>query len=197
MVDRLPYWMPLNEGNTKTFRYTSDHPIPGTAYNYTKTVTGTDVIKGLKAAKYMVTESDLPFGGNSVGSYYAILPDLSQGKITVKEHLGHDPFFGSYYMIYAPFQRIDRYIPSVLGNKHTIFNSIVCFKEDKTPIDSCIHVGEVTFLGFEDVTVSAGTFKGCMKASVRYTSCHGKTIDGNEICNDNKKYDYFCKSINF
>jgi len=39
-------------------------------------------------------------------------------------------------------------------------------------------VVDVIFLGFEDVTVPAGTFKDCLKTSVRFTNSFQKEYEG-------------------
>jgi len=175
--DRLKYWMPLNEGNTKTFRYTG---VSGTTYEYTKTVTGSEVVKGLETVKLMVTESNLNFGDKSRGCYRAYLPDISQGKTMLKEYISDDPYFGSYYMIYLPFDTVGRYgrIP-IPGIKHSATGTIGIFKEDKTPLDSAVYIVETMFMGFEDVAVPAGTFKRCLKTWVRWTISYGKTVENN------------------
>jgi len=44
-------------------------------------------------------------------------------------------------------------------------------------VDSGMQVIEVLFLGFEDVTVPAGTFKDCLKTSVRFTISYQKEYE--------------------
>ena len=192
MFDMLPYWMPLNEGNTKFFRSTNPHQgMPLGEINnktlrwgnphleYTTTVKETEKIKGIEAVKVVVTESNVPVGINSAGSYIAYLPDLSQGKTILKRHIGSDPVFGSFYMLNIPFEKMSRYMNLIEGRPFQITSASACFKEDTTPLDSCITITTTTFLGFEDVTVPAGTFKDCIKSRMVISLSYARTPESN------------------
>ena len=177
MVDTLPYSMPFNEGNTKTYRYYSS--LSDNTYDYTRAVMGTEMVKGLETIKYGVIESDFTYGDKTKGWYRAYLPDRSQGLTFLKEYLPEDQNYGRHYQIVAPFVTFKRYAPSIPGIKYSFTYSAGLFKEDGTPIDSAICVIESKFLGLEDVTVPAGTFKQCRKLWTRWTSGKAKTVESN------------------
>jgi hypothetical protein len=192
VFDMLPYWMPLNEGTAKSFRSTNPYQgiplgeIKGKTLRwgnpdlaYTTTVKGTEVIKGIEAVKVVVTESNIPAGINSAGSYIAYLPDLSQGKTILKRYIGSDPVFGIFYMLNIPFETMPRYVNLVEGRPFQTTSASACFKEDTTPLDSCITITTTTFLGFEDVTVPAGTFKDCIKSRMVISLSYARTPESN------------------
>ena len=191
MFDMLPYWMPLKEGNTKTFR--SANPYQGMPLGeikgktlrwanphleYTSRVTGTEFIKGIEATKVVVTESNIPSGVNSQGSYEACLPDLSEGRTTLKRYIAAD-IFGSFYMLNTPFITSPRYVELIKEKPFQATHNSTCFLEDKTPLDSCITIVTITFLGFEDVTVPAGTFKDCIKSRMVISLSYARTPERN------------------
>lgn len=191
MFDMLPYWMPLKEGNTKTFR--SANPYQGMPLGeikgktlrwanphleYTSRVKGTEFIKGIKATKIVVTESTIPSGINSQGSYEACLSDLSEGRTTLKRYIATD-LFGSFYMLNTPFITSPRYVELIKGKPFQVTHNSTCFLEDKTPLDSCITIVTISFLGFEDVTVPAGTFKDCMKSRMVISLSYARTPERN------------------
>ena len=177
MIDTLPYGMPFNDGNTKTYRYYSS--LSDNTYDYTRAVMGTEVVKGLETIKYGVIESDFTFGDKTKGWYRAYLPDRTQGLTFLKEYLPEDQNYGRHYQIVAPFVSFRRYIPRIPGIKYSFTYSAGLFKEDKTPIDSAIDIIESKFLGFEDVTIPAGTFKQCIKQWTRWTSGKAKMVESN------------------
>lgn len=192
MLDMLPYWIPLNGGNAKSFRSTNPHrgiplgEIKGKTLRwgnpdleYTTTVKGTEMIKGSEAVKVVVTESNVPVGINSAGSYIAYLPDLSQGQTILKRHIGSDPVFGSFYMLNIPFEKMSRYVNLIKGKPFQATSASACFKEDKAPLDSCITITTKAFLGFEDVTVPAGTFKDCIKSRMVISLSYARTPESN------------------
>ena len=77
LFDYGAYWMPLTEGNTKSFRSDTNNPSSKEPFEYTRTVTGPEVIKGFEAVKVEVTDSNHPLGNYSVGSYDALLPEVT------------------------------------------------------------------------------------------------------------------------
>jgi hypothetical protein len=167
LLDYLPYWRPLTEGNTWTFKM--KHPYSEELLHYTKLIKGTEVVKGVEGVKLEVTDSNVPNGADTEGSYTVWLPDLSEGQTIIKMYNAGDPVFGPYYHLYVPHVIIPRYIKlSDQGKWIQHIASSTCFKEKpgkliNPPIDSCIGIINAQFLGFEDVTVPAGTFKGCLK----------------------------------
>jgi len=174
LFDYGAYWMPLNEGNSKSFRSNANSPGTKETMEHTQTVTGTEIIKGLEAVKVVITDSNHPHGNFSEGSYEALLPDLSVWKTTLKRHVGNDLTFGSYYMLPTPFNKVPRYRPApTVGNFFQITTSATCFAEKRDffnlnrlvnpPVDSVITIIATVHLGFEDVTVPAGTFENCIK----------------------------------
>ena len=191
LFDMLPYWMPLKEGNTKMFR--SANPYQGIplgeikgktlrwgnpTLEYTTTVNGTELIKGIEATKIVVTESNIPSGINSQGSYEACLSDLSEGRTTLKRYIASD-LFGSYYTLTTPFMTSPRYVELIKGKPFQFTHNATCFSEDKTPLDSCITIVTITFLGFEDLTVPAGTFKECIKSRMVISLSYAQTPERN------------------
>ena len=175
-IDMLPYWMPLNQGNTKTFKYT--YPDRDDILGYTIAIQGTEIVKGVEAVKALVIESTFPLGDAIQGSYKVYMPDLSEGKILVKEYFESDA--GGYYELFAPFRNTGRYISPIPGNKESFNYAIGSYNGDNVLVDSGVHVIERIFLGFEDVTVPAGTFKNCLKTSVRFTNSFQKQYEFRE-----------------
>lgn len=175
-IDMLPYWMPLNQGNTKTFIYTI--PDIENTMGYTIAIQGTEIVKGVTAVKAVVTESTFPFGDAIQGSYKAFMPDLSDGKILVKEYFEIDA--GGYYELFAPFRNTGRYLSPIPEEKYSFNYAIGSYNSDNVLVDSGVQVVERIFLGFEDVTVPAGTFKACLKTSVRFTNSFQKEYEGRE-----------------
>lgn len=164
-IDMLPYWMPLNQGNTKTFKYTV--PDIENTFEYTITIEGTEIVKGVEVVKEVVTESSYPVGDIINGSYKSYVKDLSEGKIWVKDYYG-EPL--AYYDLYVPFRKIGRYISPIPGKENASTYAIGSYDGDNILVDSGVQVITTKFLGFEDVTVPAGTFKDCLKTSFRFTN---------------------------
>ena len=102
------------------------------------------------------------------GSYKAYLKDLSEGKIWVKDYYGTEPL--AYYELYVPFRKIGRYISPIPGKENSTTYAIGSYDGDNKLVDSGVQVITTKFLGFEDVTVPAGTFKDCLKTSFRFTN---------------------------
>ena len=175
-IDMLPYWMPLNQGNTKTFKYT--YPDSENILGYTIAIQGTEIVKGVEAIKAVVTESTFPFGDAIQGSYKAYMPDLSEGKILVKEYFETDA--GGYYELFVPFRNTGRYISPIPGNIESFNYAIGSYNGDNVLVDSGVLVIERIFLGFEDITVPAGTFRDCLKTSVRFTNSFQKEYEGRQ-----------------
>ena len=112
-IDMLPYWMPLNQGNTKTYKYTV--PDIEDTFEYTRTIQGAEIVKGIEAVKSVVTESTFPVGDIINGSYMAYIPDQSDGKIFVKDYYGTDPL--GYYQLFVPFRNTGRYLSPIPEKK--------------------------------------------------------------------------------
>ena len=166
LFDMLPYWISLNEGNSWTYKMT--YPGREEPLHYTKTVKGTEVVKGIEGVKWVLTDSNVPNGADSEGSYIVFLPDFSEGKTMIKWYFAKNFVFGRYYHLYVPFITSPRYVILDQGRWYQHIDSSSCFKEKPRkllnfPIDSCIWIVNIQFLGFEDVTVPAGTFKECLK----------------------------------
>jgi hypothetical protein len=177
MIDMRPYGMSFHEENIKTYRYYSS--LSDNTYDYTRAIMGTEIVKGLETIKYGVIESDFTYGDKTKGWYRAYLPDGSEGRTFLKEYIPEDQNYGRHYQIAVPFVNFGRYVPAIPGIKKSFTYSVGLFKEDTTPIDSAICVIESRFLGFEDVTVPAGTFKDCVKLWTRWTSGKAKTVESN------------------
>lgn len=173
-IDMLPYWMPLTQGNTQTFKYTV--PDIENTFEYTIAIQGTEIVKGVEAVKAVVTESTFPVGDIIKGSYKAYMSDLSDGKIILKDYFGIEP--GGYYELFAPFRNTGRYLSAIPGKKSSFNYAIGSYNGDNVLVDSGVQVVEVIFLGFEDVTVPAGAFKECLKTSVRFTNSFQKEYEG-------------------
>jgi hypothetical protein len=190
LFDYGTYWMPLTEGNTKSFRSDTNNPATKEPFEYTQTVTGTEVIKGFEAVKVEVTDSNHPLGNYSVGSYDALLPDLSEWQTTLKRYVAKDPTYGSYYMLSIPFNKIPRYRKApVVGNFFQISSASTVFAENKNilnqrkivnrPVDSCIIIVTIVDLGFEDATVPAGTFEDCLKTYTQIALSYAQNPQNN------------------
>jgi len=173
-IDMLPYWMPLNQGNTKTFKYTV--PDNEDTFEYTITIQGTEIVKGVEVVKEVVTESSYHVGDIIEGSYKAYKKDLSDGKVWVKDYYGAKPL--AYYELYVPFRNTGRYISPTPGKENSFTYSIGSYNGDNILVDSGVQVVTVKFLGFEDISVPAGTFKDCLKTSYRFTNSFQNEYNG-------------------
>ena len=171
-MDNQPYWFQLAEGNTWTWKQTT--PGSDKSEIYTKKITGTVKVRGLDAVKLEVVDSEIAYGADSKGSYTAFLPDTSSNQTMVKMHIARDPIFGSYDLLFMPFIRMPRYAqqpaspPEGSRGMFPLINLATVYKGragilKNMPVDSCNVVVSQAFLGYEDVTVPAGTFKDCRK----------------------------------
>ena len=171
-MDNQPYWFQLAEGNTWTWKQTT--PGSDKSEIYTKKITGTVKVRGLDAVKLEVVDSEIAYGADSKGSYTAFLPDTSSSQTIVKMHIARDPIFGTYDLLSMPFAILPRYTkqPAAAPDGSTAMFPVACsatvYKERSgifrnMPVDSCNSVFGAAFLGYEDVTVPAGTFKNCRK----------------------------------
>jgi hypothetical protein len=186
-------WMPLTEGNTKTFQSSTwENPLTNEPYFYTQKVQGRETVKGQEAVKVIVTDSNIPMGIQAVGSYEAFLPDQSTARVKVKQYLAGNPTYGirASYQLPTPFARSLRFVKEpVEGDWFQVTGIATCFDDNvdifgqkKTyneAIDTSTAVVTIAFLGFEDVTVPAGTFTDCMKYAVTISSSYAQNPKNN------------------
>ena len=193
LFDLGAYWMPLTEGNTKSFvEKNRDNPEIKEAYSYTQTVQGKETVKGVEGVKVEVTDSNVPMGPNAKGAYAVIVPDQSEYKLTIKNYYpGNKTYnFKGSYQIPTPFIRSARYVkPGVVGDWFQFTSLATCFndnvnifgqkKSTNMAVDTSTAVVTVVNLGFEDVTVPAGTFTDCMKSKVTVSIGYAQKPENN------------------
>ncbi|MCX5900877.1 MAG: hypothetical protein NTX06_09120 [Proteobacteria bacterium] len=193
LFDLGAYWMPLTEGNTKSFEEKNrNNPVTSEPYYYTQTVQGKETVKGVEGVKVVVTDSNVPMGTNAKGAYNVIVPDLSEYKVTIKNYFpGNSTYnFRGSYQIPTPFGRSARYVkPGEVGDWFQFTSIATCFddnvnifgqkKLNNMAIDTSTTVVAVKNLGFEDVTVPAGTFTDCMKSKVTVSVGYAQRPENN------------------
>jgi hypothetical protein len=193
LFDLGAYWLPLSEGNTKTFQEKNrENPVTSEQYAYTQTVQGKETVKGVEGAKLVVTDSNVPMGPNAKGAYSVIVADLSEYKITLKNYYpGNNTYnFRGTYQIPTPFGRSARYVkPGKVGDWFQFTSIATCFddnlnifgqrKPNNMAVDTSTAVVTIRDMGFEDVTVPAGTFTECMKSRITLAVSNAQRPENN------------------
>lgn len=193
LFDLGAYWMPLTEGNTKSFQEKNrDNPVTSEQYYYTQTVQGKETVKGIEGVKLVITDSNYPMGNYAKGAYTVIMQDQSEYKITLKNFYPGNTTYGtrSSYQIPTPFGKSARYVPpGEVGDWFQTTNIATCFddnlnifgqkKSTNMAVDTCITVVSLKNLGFEDVTVPAGTFTDCIKYKVTIANSYAQNPENN------------------
>ena len=174
LFDVGAYWMPLTEGNTKTFVAKNWlDPATKEPYHCTQTVQGKETVKGIEGVKWVVTDSNYPQGNLRKGAYEVIFPDLSEYRMTMKKYFPGNTTYGTKgsYQLPTPFAKSARFVKQdwdwfQLTSAATCFDDKVNLFGQKMANDTATTILTIKNLGFEDVTVPAGTFTNCTKIKI-------------------------------
>ncbi len=187
LFDVGAYWMPLTEGNTKTFVAKNWlDPATKEPYHCTQTVQGKETVKGIEGVKWVVTDSNYPQGNLRKGAYEVIFPDLSEYRMTMKKYFPGNTTYGTKgsYQLPTPFSKSVRYVNPGLDG-YQLVSAATCF-DDKVNLfglkmanDTATTMLTIKNLGFEDVTVPAGTFTNCMKTKIIVSVTYAKSPESN------------------
>lgn len=150
IIYKISDYYPLGQGDTWTYRETWN----GDVSSYTITVSGTEIINGVEAIK-VVTQD----GG------YSLYTVDSNGVKFYKQYGEEDSNWGQ--IIFTP---PINYSPGevFIGTKHP-YSSNFNLTSNIGNTATGIITGESTVVGFEDVIVQAGTFKDCLKITIKQT----------------------------
>ena len=178
LFDAGAYWMPLTEGNTKTSVATNwINPVTNEPYHITQTVQGKETVKGIEGVKVVVTDSNYPMGNQAKGAYEVIFPDMSEYRMTMKKYFPGNTTYGTKgsYQLPTPFAKSVRYINPGL-DWYQLVSAATCFNDNQNIFgqtksinmanDTATTILTIKYMGFEDVTVPAGTFTNCTKIKI-------------------------------
>jgi hypothetical protein len=187
LFDAGAYWMPLTEGNTKTFVAKNWlDPATNEPYHCTQTVQGKETVKGIEGVKWVVTDSNYPQGNLRKGAYEVISPDLSEYRMTMKKYFPGNTAYGTKgsYQLPTPFSKSMRYVRPD-WDWYQFVSAATCFDASanmfglKMAADTATTMLTVKNLGFEDVNVPAGTFTNCMKIKIIVSVTYANSPESN------------------
>ena len=191
LFDVGAYWMPLTEGNTKTFVAKNWlDPATNEPYRCTQTVQGKETVKGIEGVKWVVTDSNYPQGNLRKGAYEVIFPDMSEYRMTMKKYFPGNTTYGTKgsYQLPTPFAKSVRYVNPGL-DWYQLVSAATCFNDNQNILgqkktinmanDTATTILTIKYMGFEDVTVPAGTFTNCMKTKIIASVIYAKSPESN------------------